>query len=234
MRFLTDRIACSTGCYQLAGNHYRGIVGGIGYVKVRADRTKNISQLRAIGLACLDYAINNDGKVPVNTEEYAHRSVGRWVGRGSGLRQLLSTRWEGGTGTDDYLSSPDSFYGPFTPKLELQRSPRRFVPNGNNYDIGYIYYSLPSVSRNTHPTNTSLPRNLANDFTDDSNDPRTPLLSDIYTNAVIQQTGYNGHHVSVVHLNGSVTSLPGESMQNVANINSYISVAILAGIERPQ
>ena len=174
-----------------------------------AQQSKNISTIRNLSMASFVFADDNDGKMPLST--YADGSpfhtTGPWLYANSGPRRLLSENW-GGTGRTDYLPGPDSFYGPFTPKLEDERHDDGWARHsGNVFIMSYVFFSLPENDGGDPPRNAAGP-GLWNDRVDNARaHHRTVIFSDMgLTHQLNDLSGFNGRSITAAHLDGSVST----------------------------
>ena len=191
---------------------------------------KNISNLKTLGSATLTYAADNNGMLPP-TMQNIKGGQGLFMTTGIDMWPTASPRrlfdrdtWKFGTGGTDYLPSPDVFYGPFTTLLNKNRGAGEAwerVPTA--YRIGYVYYFLP-IEDDSDKTAGGAKRKAVSDprgrpLANSSlavGHPRAPLFSDMISESWASETGFpwnDREHLYVVHLDGSVDSVPSERIK---------------------
>jgi prepilin-type N-terminal cleavage/methylation domain-containing protein len=215
---------------------------GISGVRQSSMQAQNINNLKQIATAYHAYAAENNGTMPP-TMQNIKGGVGRMLTTGldfwphAGPRRLFSKdKWPFGTGTTDYLASPDVFHGPFTPTVNAMRKPGELWENvPTSYRIGYVYFSLPvedDGDQRAGGTKRYAPKDkdgrpVSNDRT--SGHPRAPLISDIYDPSWAQMTGFplaTQKQQAVVHLDGSISFVPREKSAQAKN-----RILCMAGLE---
>lgn len=191
--------------------------GLIGKVRETSDISLNAANLRALGLASMNYAASNGGRLPATTqtvdgEEKTRMTTTHNAPAAAGPRKLLPKDFPGGTGEERYVDSADVFYGPFTPRLNERRNKGQFFssrgPNDQNgpFTLGYTFYSLPSEPDGSTPPRNPLRNNIATDRLNGEAHPRSPLYTDLRTvDDIVSETGFNSSKFMVVHLDGSVS-----------------------------
>ena len=195
---------------------------------------KNITNLKSLGTAYLTYAAENNGRIPPTTQNirrngksgeglFSTTAIDMWP-MGSPRRLFSKDKWEFGTGTTDYLASPDVFYGPFTPILNAnRRSGELWERVATAYRIGYVYY-YQALKDDSDAGSSGVARIAVNDPTGRplintdllTGHPRTPLLSDIISETWATELGFpweKATNIYVVHLDGSVDSIPAERVR---------------------
>ncbi len=206
-----------------------------------ANQAKNVVQLRSLGMACHTFAADHDGRLPVVVHHPGPGSVRMtqgirlWPHQAQNPLSLLSDRWEGPgevwSGSDYLEDGPDSFYGPFTPDLNDRREPGRFVEYGTGFEIGYAFYSLPSLE--DWSGRSILAPGLYNDYNDRGDYlGSTPLFSDITADSWAELLGgFTGKKLSVVRLDGSVQTFDRDFLSRVG---ANDRIRVLGGVLDPK
>ncbi len=206
---------------------------------------KNVNNLKALGTAYLTYAAENNGRIPQTMQNirrngksgeglFMTTGIDMWP-TGSPRRLFTKENWEFGTGPNDYLGSPDVFYGPFTPTLNANRqSGEVWERVATAYRIGYVFYyqvleddsDAGSSGTKRVATNDPSGRPIINSHLSTGH-PRAPLFSDITSEAWAKELGFPWETVKnlyVVHLDGSVDSVPAERIK-YGNENKVFTMA---------
>lgn len=215
--------------------------GLIGNARTRAQMSLNVANLRALGVASLNYGMDNGGNMPNSSNdrdgEQIRQTTGNHVNLYAAPRRLLGSSFPGGSGHENYVDSADVFYGPFTSAFAARLPGRFYSPNGPQdvigpFKIGYIFYSLPTVEDSSSPARSPLSYNIGNDRIGvDSVNPRTPLYSDILDlSTLVADTGFTGPKCAVVHLDGSVSLFERSQIRAAGNTNA--AIYLMAGVRR--
>jgi|GEM_PF-4470392 len=203
---------------------------------------QNINNLKSMALACHAYAADHNGLMPA-TSQNIKGGTGRMLTTGpdlwplAGPRKLFdSKKWPFGTGTTDYLGSPDVFYGPFTPLVNSKRQRGEMWENvATSYRTGYVFFSIPieddgdqrAGGTKRYAPKDSTGRPVTNDRV--SGHPRAPLFSDIYDASWAEFSGFplaTQKQLAVVHLDGSVDFVSREKSKKAVN-----RILCMAGLE---
>ncbi|RRJ97744.1 type II secretion system protein [Opitutaceae bacterium TAV4] len=202
-------------------------LAAIGSVRQTARRAQNVAKLRTLGMACHLYANDHKGVLPViviiSGEEKQTEAVRLFRNRKDLLR-ILGEGFPGGANTG-YVPNADVFYGPLTPLTDEDRTRGQLKEiagsGGAGFSISYKFYSIPASV-------TTIEPDLFNDRNDRNYLRTTPLLSDPITTGDIQDTGYTDKKVSVVRLDGSVTTFP---LTKFNGLGAYDRIRALAGLK---
>ncbi len=206
-----------------------------------ANQARNVVQLRNLGMACHSYSLDHEGRLPVVVHHPGPGSARMtqgfrlWPHQSQNPLSLLSDRWVGPNhvwSRSDYIDEgPDAFYGPFTPDLNDRRGENGFVEHGSGFEIGYVFYSLPSAE--DWDGRPILARGLHNDYNDRGDYVgSTPLFSDITADAWVDLVGgFTGNNLSVVRLDGSVRTF---SREFLGRVGANDRIRVIGGVmEKP-
>ncbi len=202
----------------------------------------NINNLKSMAVAYHAYAADHSGIMPPTLQNVTG-GTGRMLTTGldfwpyAGPRRLFdSNKWKFGTGTVDYLGSPDVFHGPFTPTVNAQREKGQLWENVPTcYRTGYVYFSLPEEDdsdKRAGGTKRFAPKDkTGRPVTNDrvTGHPRAPLFTDIYDAGWAEMTGFplaTQRQLSVVHLDGSISFVSREKSAKAVN-----RILCMAGLE---
>lgn len=186
----------------------------------KKNEITNITNLRQITLACLTYAVDNNGRLPETKQYLDDNKQGLFLTMGinvyipGSVRRLFQQgKWRFGTGARDYLDSADAFYGPFSPLLNQNREPgQMYQQTATSYRIGYSHFYLPDVDDSAPVRRTVVAPDgllLSNHMIETAH-PRAPLFSDAHNPATAELTGFPQHTrkvLFVAHMDASVDSV---------------------------
>lgn len=172
----------------------------------------DVSNLRTIGLACLNWANDHNGKFPGYGWEAERCRYTEDVGaNGNSIPRKLLPKSSPFGGTDfggEYLSSCDVFYSPSVAGMKDRTKGAYFTNSSGTEMIGYYNYSLP------HPEDqilgpTEVPRTgyYNHRLTDD---PKVFRFCSLFP-SVVSAYGlgpYTSKNLYVLRLDGAVRTIP--------------------------
>lgn len=131
------------------------IMSGVGVMQKSSKQATNIANLRAIGVASLSFAADNNGNLPPHGSlDYKVTTISSHVGgqwpysKNYGAPPLwLVSKEPLGRGTVEY-AQPDIFYSPFATTAKNRERGQFDLVSQTAGNIGYIFYSLPRNSQN--------------------------------------------------------------------------------------
>lgn len=210
-------------------------------VQEAGRETVNLSNLKQITVAYLTYASDHNGRIPATTQNLGGGKEGLFSTWGyniwstGGPRRLFQKgKWVFGTGAQDYLSSPDVFYGPFSILANSNRKSGEMWEYVATADrIGYISYFIPDSDDSSPPrkaTTDPVTGRLLSNHHLVTGHPRSPLFSDACDAEKAEALGFplgRRRMLFVAHLDGTVDTVSKDGALKARNIILY-----LAGLER--
>lgn len=170
-----------------------------------ANKVHNIGNLRTIGIAVFSYAADHHGEIPGNTPGgISTRTIGTGMTSGTAVRKLFGKQNFSpiGQGNSDYLKTPDTLYGPFTP-IFRNRPPNGFYSSQTGaYQSGYTVYNLPRIDGKG---NAPILEGCFNDRLTEN--PHAPIYSDW-----VNWDEFTGSEISVLFLDGSIRNFSKEEV----------------------
>lgn len=171
------------------------------------DQTKNINQLRQIGMACLQYANDHNRLFPIyGSPGRRQNTCSHGLDSDSAPVKLFTkSALTLGRGTQDYITNPDIFYSPHARVMARERKPGLFnLRPGKGYLIGYIAISLPKTN-DLFPERDLLTPGIHNERLEDG--VRAPLYCD-FPGVLAEEEGLDYEYCTFVLTDGSVGQLP--------------------------
>ncbi len=126
------------------------IHAGTQHVSVAGKRARSIGNLRAIGMASLNFANEHNGNLPPNgTLSVRASTVGYGLSSSAGPPRYLFAKEETfGLADKNYGVSPEQFYSPFALAYQKRTPGQFYAINAKTAYLGYLFYYLPRISAN--------------------------------------------------------------------------------------
>lgn len=192
------------------------LMGTLHRGKQSMDQTRNINQLRQLGIACIQYANDHNRTFPIATSAgLTQATVSHSLASGDAPRKLIDKGNLGGIGqgTYDYVTNPDLFYSPHAMRMRRERPPQQFyLRPDTGYRIGYLAISLPRQNQ-VFPEIGPLVAGLFNERLDDPGN--APLYCD-FAGGLDAEEELSFSECSFVLKDGSVRALRRVEIQSAS------------------